>query len=394
MFTTQSVDVAIIGNAMVGLASAIGLAQQGLQVALIGPDSYKPLTADTELRVSAINHASQALLESLGVWPLLDHSRVGCYQSMQVWQKDGLGAINFDELPLGQNSIGAIIENQNIVNALWQRAEQLENLTIMDASASQIAMGEREAWLTLSDAKQLTARLVLGADGANSWLRQSCNVGLTFWDYQHHGLVATIKTELPHQGCARQAFLNTGPLAFLPLNDSHHCSIVWSLPPQLAQQKQALTQQAFERSLHASFDGKLGLLELVSERQSFPLRMRYAKQFAGQRFLLLGDAAHTIHPLAGQGVNLGFADVADMLLSMQDIQAKNADIGDYRQWRPWERKRKAEATKMISLMEVLKRTFAIEHPVAKGVLAAGMKLVDKLPGVKPWLLSQALGKRD
>ena len=312
MLSSQAYDIAIVGGGMVGLATAIGLAQADLNVVVIDAGQTEAVSGEPRLRVSAINKASQRLLENLGAWSYLDTSRATPYQKMAVWDKDGFGKIAFDANSISETSLGAIIENDAISFALAKRASEFDNIThIQNQRLERIAFGEREAWLTLangadSEIESVSAALVIAADGANSWVREQCKIPLTFWDYGHHAIVATICTEMPHLATARQVFLQDGPLAFLPLYEDNLCSIVWSVPPERATELLAMDKVQFERNLTAAFDGRLGICKLESERHAFPLRMRYARHFARHRLVLAGDAAHTIHPLAGQGVNLGF----------------------------------------------------------------------------------------
>ncbi|WP_412486468.1 FAD-dependent monooxygenase [Shewanella chilikensis] len=390
----QSYDVAVVGGGMVGLATACGLEQAGLKVVVIDAAGAAPVEGAPRLRVSAINKASQALLEHLGAWAYLDKSRLGPYSKMDVWEKDGMGRIQFDAQSQCETSLGTIIENDAIHYALAQRAAELEQLTLLEHTRlERIAFGEREAWLTLDNGDNLSAALVVAADGANSWVRQQCQIPLTFWDYGHHAIVASIRTQLPHGDCARQVFSADGPLAFLPLYESDLCSIVWSVPPQKAEALQVLDDEAFSRALTAAFDGRLGLCQLESERRSVPLRMRYARHFARHRLLLAGDAAHTIHPLAGQGVNLGFLDAGAIVETVAALHGEGKDIGAYDELRALERWRKAEAMEMIAAMEGFKRLFAGSNPLKKAIRDLGLNLVDNVAGLKTVFMQQAMGHK-
>lgn len=395
MFSTQTYDVAIVGGGMVGLATAIGLAMDDCRVVVIDAGETQAVSGDARLRVSAINKASQRLLSQLGAWAYIDESRMGPYQKMAVWDKDGLGKIGFDAHSISEQTLGSIVENDNISHALATRAAELEGITHLEnRRLDKIAFGEREAWLTLDNGDNLSAALVIGADGANSWVREQCKIPMTFWDYGHHAIVATIRTELPHNATARQVFLSDGPLAFLPLFENNLCSIVWSVPPAKAQTLLAGEAIQFERSLTAAFDGKLGLCKLESEPQAFPLRMRYARHFARHRLLLAGDAAHTIHPLAGQGVNLGFLDAAAIIETLAELKLKGKDIGDYANLRALERWRKADALEMIAAMEGFKRLFDGSNPVKKAIRDLGLNLVDNLSPVKTLFMQQAMGNKN
>ena len=393
-YNSQSYDVAIVGGGMVGLATAIGLAEADFNVVLIDAGHAQPVSGEPRLRVSAINKASQRLLENLGAWQGIDSGRISSYQQMAVWDKDGMGSIEFDAQSISEAHLGSIIENDAISYALAKRASELSNLTHLEGQRlTKVAFGEREAWLTLDNGDNLSAALVVAADGANSWVREQCKIPLTFWDYGHQAIVATIKTAEPHQSCARQVFLKDGPLAFLPLYQADLCSIVWSVPPEQATELLALSATDFSKALTAAFDGKLGLCELVSEREAFPLRMRYARHFARHRLVLAGDAAHTIHPLAGQGVNLGFLDAASIIQTLTELKADGKDIGDYRHLRSLERWRKAEAIEMIAAMEAFKRLFAGSNPFKKALRDLGLNLVDNVGLLKTVFVQQAMGNK-
>ncbi|MCL1045430.1 FAD-dependent monooxygenase [Shewanella electrodiphila] len=394
MFQTQTYDVAIVGGGMVGLATAIGLAEANLNVVVIDAGQTEAVSGEPRLRVSAINKASERLLTNLGAWQYIDQARTAPYQKMAVWDKDGLGKIAFDAASISEPSLGAIIENQSISYALAKRTSELTNITHLEGQRlERIAFGERESWLTLDNGENLSAALVVAADGANSWVRTQCQIPLTFWDYGHHAIVATIRTSQPHEDTARQVFLADGPLALLPLYEDNLCSIVWSVSPQEAERLLALSPEEFSKALTAASDGRLGICEQVSERQSHPLRMRYARHFARHRLLLAGDAAHTIHPLAGQGVNLGFLDAASIIETVSELHDAGKDLGDYANLRALERWRKAEAIEMISAMEGFKRLFAGSNPVKKALRDLGLNLIDNVAGLKTVFIKQAIGNK-
>ncbi|MFP5596794.1 FAD-dependent 2-octaprenylphenol hydroxylase [Kluyvera sp. 142486] len=393
----QSVDVAIVGGGMVGLAVACGLQGSGLRVAVLEQSLPQALAADAPpaLRVSAINAGSEKLLTKLDVWSAITAQRASCYHGMEVWDKDSFGRITFDDRSMGYSHLGHIVENAVIHHALWQKAERSSDITLMaPAELQQVVWGENDAFLTLKDGNMLTARLVVGADGANSWLRSKADIPLTFWDYRHHALVATVRTEESHDAVARQSFHGEGILAFLPLSDPHLCSIVWSLSPQEAERMLQAGDAEFNQKLNIAFDNRLGLCKVESERQVYPLTGRYARQFAAHRLALVGDAAHTIHPLAGQGVNLGFMDAAELIEELRRLHMQGKDIGQHFYLRRYERSRKHSAALMLAGMQGFRELFAGENPAKKLLRDLGLALADTLPGVKPQLIRQAMGLND
>ncbi|MGH1595908.1 FAD-dependent 2-octaprenylphenol hydroxylase [Yersinia proxima] len=396
----QSYDVVIAGGGMVGLALACGLQGSGLRIAILEHQPEQeplpaPVTGELALRVSAINAASERLLQKIGVWENILALRASPYSGMEVWDQDSFGKIAFHADEYGFSHLGHIIENQVIQQALWQRASHLADVTLLaPASIKQVAWGESEAFITLTDDRMLSSKLVVGADGANSWLRQHADIPLTFWDYAHHALVATIRTEEGHQATARQVFHGDGILAFLPFSDPHLSSIVWSVSPERAAELTALPAEQFNRELGMAFDMRLGQCQLESERQTFPLTGRYARSFAAHRLALVGDAAHTVHPLAGQGVNLGFMDAAELVSELRRLQRQGKDIGQHLYLRRYERRRKHSAAVMLASMQGFRDLFAGNNPAKKLLRDIGLTLADNLPGIKPQLVRQAMGLND
>ncbi|KPU83661.1 oxidoreductase, partial [Psychromonas sp. PRT-SC03] len=280
------------------------------------------------------------------------------------------------------------------INALMVRLKQQENITFYRPDKiCQLCMGDGEAWISLESNKQLTSKLVVGADGANSWVREQANIPLTYWDYEQDALVATIKTEFAHNNCALQIFTSSGPLAFLPLFDDNLCSIVWSAPAHEIERLKALSPEEFNKQLRRMFDNRLGACELQGERLHFPLRMRYARDFAKHRIALIGDAAHTIHPLAGQGVNLGLLDALSLSECVQANHELGKDIGLYSNLRHFERWRKTEAVQMIASMELLKRLFEGNNPSKKIIRNIALLFADNIEPLKKQFIRQAMGCR-
>ncbi len=389
----QSFDIAIVGGGMVGLTLAAALSETDLRIAIIESHTPKSTMSDSiDLRVSALNRSSEKILRHIGAWNGIVERRAAPYQGMRVWEQDSFASIEFDAQMIAQNNLGHIVENRVIQLSLLDRVTQQSNVTLfMPNQCQTMATGESEVWLTLDNGASLTAKLVVGADGANSWVRKQSDIPLTHWDYGHNAIVANIKTVEPHQGIARQIFTPQGPLAFLPLNDPHSCSIVWSTEPDRADELLALSAADFERHLTVEFDNQLGLTTLLGERAVVPLKMRFARDFTRERIALVGDAAHTVHPLAGQGVNLGLLDAASLAQELILVWQQGKDVGVRRNLRSYERWRKAEAAKMVASMQGFKELFSGENPAKKLIRGVGMSLFDHLSGPKHHVIKRALG---
>ncbi|WGE32391.1 FAD-dependent monooxygenase [Actinobacillus genomosp. 2] len=391
----KSADIVIIGGGMVGLALAALLADTDLQIKII--ERYIPKTDQTfSNRVSAINATSEKMLKQIGAFQLIPPERLSPYQKMSVWEQDSFARIEFDNndpaiQQLALHQLGFIIENNQIQTALWQKVSQQNNVEIILSAPQTIGISENGAFLTLENGEMISAKLVVGADGAHSWLRKQIHIPLTSKDYEQTALVCNVKTVESHQYTAQQIFSPESILAFLPLPDQHLCSIVWSLLPDKAQQLQACDEQQFNRALTIAFDNRLGLVEVQSERSIYPLVARYARDFAQSRIALIGDAAHTIHPLAGLGVNLGFADAITLAEEIKQHSVVGNDIGEYRHLRRFERIRKAEAIKLLTAMEGLKQLFNGNHPLKKFIRGVGLSVTDQLPPLKKFFLAQAVG---
>ncbi|UCB55932.1 MAG: UbiH/UbiF/VisC/COQ6 family ubiquinone biosynthesis hydroxylase, partial [Thiotrichales bacterium] len=303
-------DVLIAGGGITGLSLACALQHSGLRIGVIDRHEPEPFGDQHSLRVSAINRASLEVFAGAGALDRMQALRVSPFREMHVWDSTGVGEIHFDSADLGLDALGCIIENNVIQLALLEvvgKADSIDWLCPRQIESLDSSGGLKR--VTLSGDRELGAQLLVGADGGQSLVRKAMGIELVRKSYQQRAIVCTVMTELAHQQTAWQCFLPTGPLAFLPLSDGS-CSIVWSLDEAAAESMMALDQQAFTRELERAFEYRLGSVRLVSERAVFPLGHGHVDRYVQQGVALIGDAAHNIHPLAGQGANLGIMDAA------------------------------------------------------------------------------------
>ena len=387
----KQAQVCIVGGGCVGLTLALGLAKADISVVVVDASKNQTLPGDDyALRVSALSLASQGLFESLNAWQEIIKQRATPYTSMDVRDQDSFGKIHFDHNDLDLPQLGHIVENDIIRYALISELEKQSNATLLfETRYQQIHQTDSDVFITLESGEPVIAKLLVAADGANSAIRKQFNMPITFKDYDHHAIVATVKTSDEHNNTARQVFLPTGPLAFLPLPDKHTHSIVWSTSPEHCEKLLALDDSNFNKAVMAALDGQCGLCEVQSERMAFPLKMRYAQQWVSGKVVLMGDAAHTIHPLAGLGMNLGLKDAAYLIELLSNEQGEFASA---RALRDYERTRKLDAQKHIAMMQGLKELFAGANPLKKLVRGVGLSLVDNLGPIKHLFAKEAIGK--
>ena len=391
--TQHQFDVIVVGAGMVGAALALALGRHGFTVALVdarAPQLEWPQEG-YDIRVSAITRASQQVFESLDAWSLMQAERISPYRDMHVWDAGGDGVIHFDSAEIGEPDLGHIIENRVIVKGLHRRLAEEKNVTpFWPMQSTSLSLNAPHARLCLEDGTELEARLLIGADGARSWVRRQAGISVIGWDYDQVALVTWVKPEKFHQETAWQRFLTAGPLAFLPLTEGY-CSIVWSTSPTHAAQLQAMEPDRFAQELQAAFENKLGSIEAVGPRAMFPLRSFETQHYMLPRLALVGDAAHTIHPLAGQGVNLGLADVTSLVQVLTDAQQQQRDIGSEKTLRRYERWRRADNRSMLIAMDGFKRLFSTDQSLLRWVRNLGLNLTDRSLPIKRLIMQQALG---
>lgn len=384
-------DVIVIGGGMVGAALAARLSQSGMSVALIEARQQQPFDneQDYDLRVSAISAASCGLLQDAGAWAAIERQRHCSYSHMRIWESDTGSELQFSASEAGRESLGYIIENKLILDALWQ---QLDRVTLYcPDTVSALSLHADAARVTLDSGLELEAALLVGADGANSRSREM--VGITTFGraYQQKGIVAVVSTEQAHAQTAWQRFMSTGPLAFLPLDDGR-CSIVWSARDELAAELMALNDAEFCKQLQEASQGRLGTVLGTGPRAAFPLQMRQAEQYVKPRFALVGDAAHVVHPLAGQGVNLGFGDVIHLVELLIEASGRGRDPGGIKLLRRYERARKSEDILMMQLTDGLSRLYASDLKLVATGRREGVKLVNVLKPLKTAFIRHAVGQ--
>jgi 2-polyprenylphenol 6-hydroxylase len=415
--TVQTYDIVIVGGGIVGATLACALSRSCYKVALVEAQSLDQLTSvfsndkserdidQFDPRVSALTVASQTFLANLGVWQRMQSKQVSPYQEMKVWDGEGTASIEFSAAELYQPALGHIVENSVTVASLYEQLHsQLQsdnNTTLLTGERiRQVNLNGDSPELILENDAHLRASLVVAADGANSLIRKLSGLPTKVWDYQHHAIVASVKTEKNNEETAWQRFMETGPLALLPLsvqpllngkNTSHYSSIVWSAVPERAKELMALSDEQFCAELSRCFEYRLGSVEEVSKRYSFPLKQRHAKQYVTSNIALVGDAAHTIHPLAGQGVNLGLQDVAVLADELIKASKKGLAPNDALMLKRYQRRRMGPNLAMMGLMEGFKRLFAQDSLSIRLLRNTGMRWLNGNKFLKNQVVSQAMG---
>jgi 2-octaprenylphenol hydroxylase len=394
---SRDFDVLIVGGGAVGSVMAALLLARGRanpgRVAIVAERAGVAAGADDwDLRVFALSRASQRLLQSCGAWQLLPPERVFAYERMVVWDASGAphgaGSLTFDCAEIGEPNLGFIVDGRAL-NEACRRAAAVAGAVGIEASVRSVALGGAFARIGLADGRELDGKLLIAADGAASKTRELLGIETAGHAYHQDALVAHVRTAEPHCATAWQRFLPTGPLAFLPLPDGRS-SIVWSVGRAEADRLRVLDAAGFAAALRTASAAVLGDVELTTRVASYPLHLQYALDYARPRAVLLGDAAHTIHPLAGQGLNLGLLDCVSLAEELGE--AGDPDLlGDYRLLRRYERRRKSENLLAATALDGLERLFAAPGPVAGSLRKYGLEAVGKLPFIKRRLALRALG---
>jgi ubiquinone biosynthesis UbiH/UbiF/VisC/COQ6 family hydroxylase len=384
-------DVVIVGGGLVGLALARALAGSGLDLALVEPRPLRselPADASWDSRIYAVSPGSAAFLERCGAWQRLAPERVTRVEAMRV-HGDGAGArLEFNAYEAGLRELAFIVESSRLQHALWAGVREQEIRVFCPAAWTALNFTSDRAVLRLDDGTEISARLVVGADGSESRVRAEAGIAVTPGDYGQLGVVANFSCEKPHRDVAFQWFLREGVLALLPL-PGDRVSMVWSIAQERGQELLALAAQDLAAEVETASRGALGTLRLVTPAAAFPLKLQRVAQFVQPRLALVGDAAHNVHPLAGQGMNLGFRDarvLADTLIE----RGAWRDCGDYALLRRYERARKEDVLAMQLMTDGLQKLFMNDAVLVSGARNLGLNLADRLPFIKSFLVRHAV----
>jgi len=391
-------DMIIVGANIVGSTLACALADSSLKLLVI--DGFKPEPDwpnnsydDThDLRVSALTSTSSELFEKLGIWQNLIKDRPSPFRALHVWNEDANNKLSFDSADTGEAYLGHIVENRRVQQALHQALAYRRSVELkLGISLATLTIEKDKATITTSDKKTITTKLIVGADGARSKVRDLSNISTNSWSYQQQAIIANVKTEKSHQQCGWQRFLATGPLALLPLADGR-CSIVWSAQDAYANELMAMDKETFASEMTTALQNELGQITLDSERAAFPLKAQHANNYVAPRIALIGDAAHSIHPLAGQGVNLGLLDAACLAEIINTALENKRDIGREQTLKKYQRARKTSNLAMLTATDGLNKLFSNNNDLLNWARNTGFATVNAMPKTTSLFMRLAAGK--
>lgn len=393
MSKIKDTPVCVVGGGMVGLTFALLCAQQDVAVTVI--ESRDPpinVALTRTARVSALNPLSISYLQKIRVWEKIPQAEWGVFRSLLVWDALTGADVVFDSAEMAADSLGANVSNMALVQALWRQALVNPLVQVVSGTSVERLLAEdKGVTLQLSDGQLLAPQLVVGADGAHSWLRKQMGVVVQEQAYQHTACVTVVRTQQPHQERGWQVFLPSGPLALLPLDDAYECAVVWSMLPQQAET--LATEEALEIAAKMSdaFGNRLGGIEVLLPLQAVPLMRRHAAQYTRANMALVGDAAHTIHPLAGQGANLGLRDAAALADLLAAAHAKGRNLGAEFLLQRYERQRRADNQLMMNAMQFFQDGFANSGAVWTQLRKMGMKGLNRVSPLKQACMRYAMG---
>jgi|TARA_B100000959_G_scaffold153652_1_gene161186 2-octaprenylphenol hydroxylase len=386
-------DIVIVGGGITGSSLACLLGEAGFGIILLDADiKSEHMSEKNDPRVFAITIASERILRKAGAWVFLNKENISPFRRMHVWDKNGNGEIHFESASICEPTMGYILPHRDILDALHERICDLENVRhIKGVSPIKIKREADAAILDCNNEQQFKTKLVVAADGSNSKTRELLNIHYQKYDYRQSALASIVTTEIPHDEVARQRFSDDGPLAFLPMKNPYKSGIVWSSSPQWVEELLKFDMATFHSELEAAFDNKLGKIIESTERKVFPLSRAQAEHYVQPRFALIGDSAHTVHPLAGLGANLGLLDTASLAEILIDTFNLDRDIGRLQVLRRYERWRKGENRQIMYLLDGFKYLFENKFQSVQWIRNFGLDVIDDMPIVKNMIMMRAMG---
>ena len=388
---SKDYDVVIVGGGMVGSAVACALGGSRLKVAVVERALPEPFSPEQphDLRVSALSIASQKILQTVGAWDGVVKRRVCPFKRMRVWETAGDTEFNSEEIDCSE--LGFIVENRVTQLVLLDRLRQFDNIDLIaPATIKGIEYQASSSKVLLDNGEELNARLLVAADGGQSRVRQAVGIGVTSWDYEQHALVIYVETDYPQQDITWQRFVPSGPQAFLPLT-GHYGSIVWYNSPDEVRRLKSLSDEALIDELTAAFPECLGKINKILGKASFPLKRQHAQHYVKPGAALVGDAAHMINPLAGQGVNIGLLDAAALAEVLLEAGQQGEDIADIRVLKRYEAMRRQENLKMMTVMDLFYRFFSNDVLPVKFFRNLGLGLAERVKPLKNKVMRSAMG---
>lgn len=387
-------DVLVAGGGIVGATTACALGKSGFRVGVIEPHPPQDFVSGSySNRVSAITRASEQIFRALGAWDAMRARRMAPFREMQVWDSAGRGSIHFDCADVGEDTLGYIVENSVMQSALFDTLRNFPQVEIYSPAAPvRLRIDDTAVQLTLDDGRTLRAALIVGSDGHASWVREQCGIAARVVPYGQSAIVANVETTLPHRDTARQCFTAEGPVALLPLANGQS-SLVWSVPHARAAHLLQLDDVCFLRELNLAFGDSLGALRALGARAAHPLQRAHAHAYVSARVALAGDAAHTVHPMAGQGVNLGLLDAAALAEVLSEARRAGHAPGDLPVLRRYERWRKGHNYAMQIAIDALQKLFASPNSALLWARNTGLRATGDSGALKNFIIQHAIGRR-
>ncbi len=383
-------DVLIVGGGLNGMPMAIALASAGLKTVVIDRDDpEKQIDAKFDGRVSAIAHCSVNLFKSIGLWDHIEDKQ----PMLDIRITDGPSKLflHYDHKQLGDEPFGYMVENRVTRKAIRSRASELDNLILLAPDTlSSLERDQHKVTATTNAGENITARMVIGADGRNSHIQKQAGLKSVGWDYDQSGIVCTVAHQHPHNGVAQERFLSPGPFAILPMT-GNRSSLVWTEKRAVAANMMALEDADFLNEMKTRFGDYLGELEIVGPRWSYPLSLHQSESYISERLALIGDAAHGMHPIAGQGLNLGLRDVAALAECIVDAARLGLDIGNATTLESYQRWRRFDGIALLAVTDGLNRLFVNDLPPVTLARDLGLGAVNKMPNLKGLFMEHARG---